>query len=345
MLQDVSIWLYDIKKCGYYTFRGPDNRAQLFGDIDSTHAALQRWSSGKLLGQTATYGATEGDEQAEAYLLNIHQGAHGDYLVGIWNRLPGNRHHVSSIAIGDLVGAASAEITEIDRNRIPGFATYFWVMPAHRRVAAIGLKHLSHGLINFGNYFSGFLKYVNPDHVVLADQDENEELIIKGYREALDDEPYSAGVRPFFSVRSIPRGGELDYLRENVGSISRVQCKTTISTMEPGERSWLQAMLNISRIPKAPPPNIVDASVKVDFPVSLTLEELNSSIEQWEEDISDSSENDLGFKVDGKMKWLRKSHARQTKNLDVQWVDDELIDFEGLLQQLQVHRVSILALG
>lgn len=346
MLQDVSVWLYDIKCCGYYSYRGVSGRPPVFGGIAPTFAALQQWVDGKLLGQTATYGANEGDEVAEAYLLDLYHGAHGDYLVAIWNRLPGNKHHVSSVGIGDVVGAASAEVTEIDRNRIPGFATYFWVMPAQRRVASIGLKHLSHGLINFGNYFTGFLKFINPEHVVLSDPNAGDDLVVAGYRADRTAEPHPAGIRPMFTVKSIPRGGDIDFLQRNVGSISRVMCKTVISTAEPGERNWLQSMLDISRISKAPPANVVDANVRVEFPISLTLNELNQSIAEWEEDISDSSENDLGFRLnDGTNKWLRKSHARLSQRLDVQWVDDELIDLAALLQQLQVHRAEVLALG
>jgi len=346
MLQDVSIWLYDIKKCGYYSYRGAEGRAPLFGGTAQTFAALLQWVDGKLLGQTATYGANEGDEVAQAYLLDIHHGAHGDYLVGIWNRLPGNKHHVSSVGIGDVVGAASAEVTAIDRDRIPGFATYFWVMPAQNRVASIGLKHLSHGLINFGNYFGGFLKFINPDHVVPGDPGPNDELVVDGYRSDPTAEPHPAGVRPTFNVKSISRGGDIDFLQQNVALISKVTCKTVISTMEPGQRTWLQSMLDISRIAKAPPPNVVDAPIRVEFPISLTVEELNGSIAAWEEDISDSGENDLGFRLsDGRQKWLRKSHARQSQRLDVEWVDDELINLAALLQQLQVHRLSVLALG
>ena len=318
----------------------------MFGGTIATFAALQRWVNGKLLGQTATYGADEGDEAAEAYLLDIYSGAHGDYLIGIWNRLPGNRNHVSSVSIGDIVGSASAEVTAIDRDRIPGFATYFWVMPSEGRVAAIGLKHLSHGLINFANYFDGFLKFINPDHVVLGDAGPNNELVVEGYRADPTAAPYQTGVRPTFNVRSIPKGGDIDFLQQNVTSISRVICKTVISTMEPGQRTWLQSMLDISRIAKAPPPNIVDAPIRVEFPISLTLEELNGSITAWEDDISDSGVNDLGFRMnDGKQKWLRKSHARQNQRLNVEWVDDELVDLAALLGQLQVHRLGILALG
>ena len=346
MLQDVSIWLYSLSKCGYYSWRGPENRAPIFSGISQTLVAIENWTNGKLLGQTATYGSTEGDEHPESYLLDIHRGAHGDYLVAIWNRLPGNRHHVSSVGIGDVVGSASAEITEIDRNRIPGFATYFWVLPAEQRIATIGLKHQSHSLINFGNYFSGFLKFIYPEHVVLGPAAPDGSTTIEGYRMDITQAAYPNGVRPTFSVKSIAIPGEITYLRQNVGSISRVICKTVVTTSEPGQRNWLQTMLNVSRIAKSAPANIVEAPIRVEFPVTLTLAELNSSIDQWAVDMTADGSNDMGFKFhNGQIKWLRKSHARESQLLDVQWIDDELVDLAALLSQLQVHRTRVLALG
>jgi hypothetical protein len=169
--------------------------------------------------------------------------------------------------------------------------------------------------------------------------------VVRGYRSDPSADPHPAGVRPIFNVRPVTKGGDIEFLQQNVASISKVICKTVLTTMEPGQRSWLQSMLDITRIAKSPPPNVVDAPIRVEFPISLTLEELNASINEWAEDISDSGENDLGFRLnDGKMKWLRKSNARQTQRLDVVWVDDELVDLTVLLRQLQVHRSTVLAM-
>lgn len=345
MLQEVSIWLYRINRAGYYSYRGNEDRAPLFCNLAAIFPALAAWADGKVLGQTATSGTGQGAEHAEAYLLDIHAGANGDFLVALWNRLPGNRHHVSSVGIGDVVGAASAEVTEIDGDRIPGFATYFWVMPAEARVAAISLKHMSHGLINFGNYVTSFLKNVNPDHVVLGDPGDDGAIVVKGYRPGIGEDAHPHGVRPTFSVKSIPKGGDLDYLRANVGQIARVICKTVITTQEPGDREWWQTLLDVSRIGKKPPAAIEEAPIRIELPVSLTLDELNYSIAAWQDDIDDSSENDLGFKLlDGTKKFLRKSHARDKQRLDVVWIDEELVNLEALLGQLQVHRARILAL-
>ncbi|GJJ01595.1 hypothetical protein RugamoR64_21330 [Duganella rhizosphaerae] len=319
----------------------------MFCGTAETFAKIAAWADGKLLGQTATFGTNEGDELAEAYLLDIHHGAHGDFLVGIWNRLPGNRHHVSSVGIGDVVGAVSAEVTEIDRNRIPGFATYFWVMPAERRVATIGLKHQSHGRVNFINYCGSFLKFINPEHVILSAPAADGSFTIQGYRQSALHDALPGGVRPTFGVESLTSGGDLQFLRDNVGSISKVFCKTLLTTAEPGQRDWWQTLLDVTRIGKAPPVNIEEAQIKVELPVSLTLPELESTIAEWEDDLQDGGGRlqDLGFKVADEIKWLSKSNARDSERLDVQWIDDELVNLEALLGQLQVHRARILRLG
>jgi hypothetical protein len=346
MLQNVSVWLYEVKKCGYYTWLGPQTRAPLFGELGPTMTALDQWADGKLLGQTATAGLAEGDESAEAYLLDIHHGAHGDYLVAIWNRLPGNKNNVSSVGIGDVVGSASAKETQIDLNRIPGYATYFWVMPSEQRVASLGLKHLSHGLINFNRYFTGFLKNIYPEHVVIGQPGPNGEIVVEGYRRDASQTAYPGGLRPTFNVASIALGGDLAFLRQNVSAISRVICKTTLITAEPAQKNWLQTLMDVSRIGASLPPQIEEAPIRIELPVTFNLAELNATIDDWEKDISDSSENDMGFILrDGQKRWLRKSHARGTHRIDVQWVDEELIDLPTTLSQLQAHRARVLALG
>lgn len=346
MLIDAGVWLYELPKCGYYPWRVRRGAGPSFGGIAQTFAALSRWADGKLLGQTATFEARDGDELAEAYLLDIHQGAHGDVLIGIWNRLQGNRHHVASVGIGDVVGAATAEITEIDRNRIPGYATYFWIMPAERRVATIRLKHLSHGMVNFTKYISSFLKYINPDHVVLGAPDDDE-IVVVGYRPD-HAQPRADGIRPLFTVKSIGLGGDIAYLRANVGAINKVLCKTVLQVAEPQDYRWWQTMLDLSRIGRRPPPAIEEAAIRVEFPMNFTLDELNRTIAEWEDDLNQigDRENDIGFKTNtGVIKWLSRAQARTEVPIDVQWVDDELVNMEALLGQLQAHRAAVLSLG
>ena len=347
MLTDVKIWLYDIAKCGYYSFRG--HTPPLFGGVAQTFDSLTAWSSNKVLGQTATFSVRDGDESGGAYFLDIHKGANGDFLVGIWNRLPGNKNNISSVGIGDVVGSASAEITEIDRSRIPGFATYFWVMPSAQRVACVRVKHDSHGLENFKKYVLGFLKYYNPQNVVIGAPLPDGAIDILGYRKDTTTNDVVGGAYPKLAVKSIVLGGDVAYLKANASSIDRVLCKTTLSSESPGDFQRWQKVLDLTRLFRSPPPLKEEALVRLDFPMQFTPTQLTNAVADWQKrdgGTDETGQDDLGFHLrNGEIRWLSKSHPRTGYQIDVQWVDDELVDIESLLNQLQVHRAEVLAIG
>lgn len=346
MLIDVKIWLYDLSRCGYFPFRG---NTPLFGGIPQSFDALTAWTSGKLLGATSTFTPADGEESGGAYFLDIHRGANGDFLVGLWNRLPGNKNNISSVGVGDVVGAASAEITEIDRNRIPGFATYFWVIPSAQRVACVRVKHDSHGLENFKKYMTAFLKVVNPQNVVLGPPSPNGDIEIAGYRRDTTTSDVVNGAYPRFSVKSIALGGDVAYLLSNAGAIDRILSRTTLSSEHPGDFTRWQQMLSLSRVFRTPPPLREEALVKLEFPIQLTRAQLAETITAWQQrdDNNDATaQDDLGFHLrNGEVKWLSKSQPRTGYQIDVAWIDDELVDMASLFTQLQVHRTAVVALG
>lgn len=347
MLTDVGIWLYDLAKCGYFPFRG--NAAPLFGGGAQTFDALTAWTNGKLLGQTATFTPEDGDEGGGAYFLGIHKGRSGDFLVGLWNRLPGNKNNISSVGISDVVGAASAATTTIDRNRIPGFATYFWVMPSEQRVATIRVKHDSHGLDNFKKYMLHFLKYVNPQNVVVALPNETGDIEIAGYRADISSDDVVRGAFPKFSVKSIPRPGDIAYLKANASAIDKVLCKTTLSSeIEQDFRRW-QLLIELSRIFNRAPVLREEALVKLEFPMQFTRPQLEATIEAWQQRESNEAgdgQDDIGFHLrGGETRWLSRTQPRVAYQIEVTWVDEELVEIESLFEQLQVHRAAVLGLG
>lgn len=347
MLTDVSIWLYDLNKCGYFPFRG--NAAALFGGPVQTFDALTAWTSGKLLGQTATYETGDGDDDGGAYFLDIHKAKNNDFLVGIWNRLPGNKNNISSVGIGDVVGAASAEITPIDANRIPGFATYFWVMPSENRIACIRVKHDSHGLESFKRYMGGFLRYINPQNVVLGPPTPTGEANVLGYRADILSASVVSAAHPKFSVKSIPLTGDIAYIKANAAAIDKVLSKTTLTSEDPKDFKRWQMALKVNRIFKKPPPLREEVMIKMEIPMSFTRSELEETITTWQKHGNaevGSGQEDLGFHMrGGKVVWLSKSQPRTAYQIAVSWVDDELVDVESLLSQLQVHRKAVIALG
>lgn len=349
---DVGVWLYQVSKCGYYPWRTGGAVVPVFGGLSQTFAQLNTWATGKRLGETATFVSTgaEYDELSNVYFLSSsHNASNGDYLLAVWNRLPGNRQNIASVGVSDVVGNASAEVKEFDNDRIPGYATYFWIMPTANRVATVNLKNLNKGLANFSAYIASFLKFVNPGHVVLANGlGPNGEIEIAGYRPSPADSIVEGAVRPGFNVRSIPLGGDLAYIRTNVGLIDKIVCKTTISVAEQQERQWWQTMLDMSRIHGRHNIRVEDAPVQVQFPISLNIDDLNQTIDAWADDLNDigNRSNDIGFHIrGGEIKWLSKTQARTSIPLEVEWIDDELVNMNALMTQLQLHRALVLRLG
>lgn len=347
MQTDVSIWLYDLPKCGYYSYRG--NNAALFGGTTQTFDALKTWADQKLLGQTTTYIPIDGDEGGGAYFLGMHTGTNGDFLVGIWNRLPGNHNNISSVGLGDTVGNASAAITEIDADRIPGFASYFWIIPSEGRVASIRVKHDQRGLDNFKKYVRGFLASVNPQNILLGPPDPATGEVAVGYRASIADTAPVSGAFPKFSVKSIPLKGDIAYLKAHSSSITKVTCKSTISSQIPRDYSRLEKLLDVTKFFHKPPPLNDDVVIKVEFPIQFTKTQLAETIKAFgdrEGSELTTANDDIGFHLTGgDVKWLGKSQPRVTYQVDVIWKDDELVDLASLFGQLVVHRTAVLGLG
>jgi hypothetical protein len=347
---DVGIWLYRVSKCGYYPWRSGSGAAPRFGGLSQTFAQLCTWAAGKRLGETATFVIDDEDELSSVYFLTSHHHATtGDYLMVVWNRLPGNRQNISSVGVSDVVGSATAEITEFDENRIPGYATYFWVMPSANRVATVNLKSLNKGLPNLSAYVQNFLKFVNPGHVVIApDEGPDGEIVVAGYRPTPTDPMLAGVVRPSFNVKPISLGGDIAYLRANVDWIDKVICKTVIPVAEEHGHAWWQTMLEMSRIRNRRNLRVEEAPVQVQFPISLTLDDLNRTINAWADDLNnvENRASDIGFHIrGGETRWLSKTQARTSIPLEVQWIDEELVDLRGLMTQLQLHRAQVLRLG
>lgn len=348
MLTPAKISLYDLTKCGYYPFHGNASPI-LFGGIAQTFTALSAWAGGKTLGETSTIATGDGDGRGSVFYLDMHKGPNGDFLVGLWNRVPSTGNNVSSVGVSDYVGSASSSVTKIDPNRIHGFATYFWVMPAEQRIACVRLKSEVNGLDSFQRYMLSFLKNVNPQNVVPKPLTVADEVDIAGYRADTTSNDVVPGAFPKFLVKSIPLAGDIQFLRSNVASINRVFCNTTLSSETATDYTKWQVMLDVTKMFKSPPPLRQESLVKIEFPMTFTSNEFEEVVTSWNEreNNTDATGQDvLGFKLSsGELKWLHKSRAKAGYQMDVVWDDADLVNIESLFTQLQVHRSAVVALG
>lgn len=347
MVVDVGIWLFKVGKCGYYPSKtSKTGSAPVFGNLASTLSELSAWSQGRLLSETSTYDVEPDSDLTKTYLLGMRPGHNGDYLVALWNGLQSNSNKIASVGVNDIVGNVTTEFTEIDANRIPGFATYIWVMPSEGAIATVRVKHRTNGLRNFEHYFESFLRFINPAHVVLGESGPEDEIVITGYRENLQD-PDVKSLHGTFKVKSIQKAGESEFILAHAISIEKVICKTTLTNQVKADRAWWQSGLDL--LGMGVQHGLIDtAAIKLEMPIKFTTEELQVTLDNWQQKMGQIpySWDDIGFKLTGEQspRWLGKSYARKDFGLELQWLDSEQVELESLLGQLQKYRAEVLAM-
>jgi hypothetical protein len=351
VLIDVGIWLFNISRCGYFNrARASKGAPAEFGDIQECLDSLAAWTAGRRLSETSTFGVVPDSETSVTYFLCLRQAANGDFLLGLWNKIQTNSNKIASVGVNDVVGSVATKFTEIDEDRIPGYATYFYIMPAERKVATVRVKHPMNGLRNFSAYLSNFVRYVNPKHVVIGPAGEGDAIAVVGYqRHPTDDEVGT--YQPQFRVSTISKPGETAYLVENSGRIRKAICKTTVDREVPDVRVWWQrgmAVLGLGA--KAHKQDLLDEVViKAEIPMTFERAEIEQIVQDWTERqaAGNEAEDDIGFVLQGESapRWLGKSYARKPIEMEVQWLDEELVDPDALLGQLVARRATILGLG
>lgn len=129
----VLITIYDVKQCGYYKHGGKQPE---FGSLSNLIAQLRTWSAGKLLGDTKLIQPDGGDD-LPVYLFEIDE-KDGCALVTTWNEIPAtNDNKVASVAANDKVGKATMHLNDVKAGTIPGFPTFFWLLPNRDLLATL----------------------------------------------------------------------------------------------------------------------------------------------------------------------------------------------------------------
>jgi hypothetical protein len=351
VLTDVGIWLFNISRCGYFNrARAKKGDPAEFGDIQECLESLSAWTAGRRLSETSTYGVVTDSETSVSYFLCLRRAENGDYLLGLWNKIQTNSNKIASVGVNDVVGSVATQFTEIDEDRIPGYATYFYIMPAERKVATVRVKHPMNGLRNFSAYLYNFVRFINPKHVILGPPGENDEIAVIGYRENPATDEHRS-YQPQFRVSTISKPGESAYLIKNSGRIRKAICKTTLDREVPDVRVWWQRGMAVFGLgAKAHKQDLLDEVViKAEIPMTFERAEVEQIVQDWTERqaAGNDAEDDIGFVLqgEGSPRWLSKSYARKPIEMEVQWLDEELVDPNALLAQLVARRATILGLG
>lgn len=336
MIETAKVGFYNITACGYFK-RKLDVAA--FGDITGTLTQLQQWAKGKLLEDTKIFEPDDESDALPCYLVDI-QGGQDSWVITTWNETPTHAGKVASIEANSSVGSANVVLNEVKKGSIPGFATYFWIIPSRAKVATVRFEHAAAGQKSFQLYLQAFLDTCSPHVRKKVSADGKIEIV--GYSKTVQDKP--APHYPRFRTEIYQKPGEHQFLLNSADKIRRVHRKTALDLRAHQTLAGYQKVLTVLGLRK-PAHHTDTVHVHFDADVRLSQAEVQAIISEWKKD-HDREWDDYGFDISGENKvfWISRSFARDTFDLEVTREHEALVQAGSLLDALNANKDKILAI-
>lgn len=343
MLENVKIQFYKINKCGFYRYAGEEPE---FGSMEETLADLEAWvkSDGKALVETSTFETEDSESILKTYCFDIEsESSTGDFLLVLWNETPSDEGRVASVNGSQPVGKVDVDYTDLPDGFIPGYATYFWIIPDLNIYASIRFSNNRMiGKDNLEQYIKEFMAKFS-EFVLLSDKpDEDGNYEILGYENAGKD---YFDVRSDFKSYIYNKEGEIDFLTKNREKISKIIKKNKLQSKIQVDRTLWESFLDSLNLGSNKNYSISDVKVKFEVPFTPTQGEIEAIIKSWETD-HQTKWDDVGFKLKGENKiyWLSHSVAKDEVHLDVVRDNNEIVEAKSLLLAITSIRKKLLLL-
>lgn len=333
-----SITFYKITECGYFA-RGDESVA--FGSISELLEDLRDWSAGKKLIETKVSEVEESDTQGNTYLFDIKE-KDGTWLVTTWNETPSVEGNVVSVQGDSNVGDATIHMNPIAEGSIPGYATYFWLIPSRRMFASIRFHHPQTAQKPFSAYLEKFLE-THGRHVVVGEPNEESDYPIVGYAEDANDDP--AHYYPRFRTELVRNPGQKQFMLDNIDKITKVIRKEVLDLTHTDRLSFWQKMLRQAGL-SAPPVLPIKPRISFELPFKPTAADINNLFQEWD-DGGENKWDDFGIKLtgDNEIHWVSHTLARKRFDLTIERDNAEIVNSQSLIDALLARKQHILALA
>lgn len=332
---EARITLFDISTCGYYGYRKSDHR---FCTLEETLKGIQGWSNGKPLLQTKTFEVQDGQDLHPVYLFDINS-IKNNWLITTWNETSAYESGVASVQGSATVGKATVDLTDVGPGSIPGFPTYFYIIPSRNLLASVRFQHIWTCQQELREYIKSYLELFSP-YVVLGKTEKNTHSII-GYKPPGDEE-LDSSIIPRFETREIRNPGKLDQIREKYDSINKITRKTTLDLNQQADLTLWQKMLAKASLTRHAGTG-QKIKIKYDVNSKVTRKELDHMIESWENNRA-RTWDDYGVTYRGGPStpdWFSHSIATTKIELKVKQISEAQVDPASLLKALEENRDEI----
>jgi len=346
---EAQITLYSINKCGLYP-RGDKTDTPIFGNLESFLDDLICWTTldDKPLKETCTFSPINEKEVKRTFCYDVKKSNANNFLLITWNETASINSTFPTISGSSKVGDADINFTSLNPDDIPGYPSYFYIMPKERRMAAISFEHSLNAKSNLEKYlkefFSKLSHYVISEHQINLEGEY--EHVITGWT---DDRTHHYNLIGYFETRLIRNKGKIEFLKQNWNKIYKMHQHNKISTKEFIKSSFISNLTK--RFIDTKTPNFHEHKVKFSFETNYKpkcQDELNNIIDEWNNSADiDSKWDDLGFSIEkeaGNVYWLNKSIATNEFQIPLLKNSKNIIQSESLISWLDRNKNEILQL-
>ncbi|UGQ45110.1 hypothetical protein [Massilia endophytica] len=330
---NARITFFDITRCGYYPY---GQSTPQFGSVDDVFTQLRKWSTGMELQQTKVLDTNDQDAEP-VYLFGIEKGATG-WVVSTWNEIPHSDAGVPSVSMKAKVGSAQVKMNAIDQFSIPGYPSYFWIIPGENVLATVRFEMSRSGQGGLVSYVSQFMAQFSS--YVIKKVSGTDSTVV-GYTDKGDGVPQQ-GVRPVFRTSVSQKPDRHKKLIANYARIRRVIRRGHVTTTNAvGRKAWQGAIAFIRGLSAST--NAVGQRVMMEVDYRPTKAELEAMIEAEMNDPNTDGWDDMGFMLDKDPNphWLGRERCRGEITLNVN-IKNDTIELASLVKALEDKKKTIL---
>lgn len=331
--EEVTVRFYDIERSGYYKTIDEKSNHELC-DITDLFDNLKSWTTGKTLEETKTSSALPRNSSLPVYCLGVEKNDSGHFLMTTWNEIQSTEGQIASISRTQKIDEIKdVEMTLLPDDNIPGYSTYFWIIPEDKVLATVRFKHLEVGHERLNIYLRGFLTAFSKYTVKIQNPEDKTQYEIKGYGESNED--YDSKRHPYFRSKLIRKAGTTDFIIKNAGNISKMTRKKVLEYQVKEDKTLI---IDIFKNMFGVENKKLNAPLVMKYEMNYvpTALETKNIIEEWQKQ-HDSTWDDVGFSFTGESStthWLSNEIPTHTFKISIDRLDDELVQSKKLLDFL-----------
>jgi len=298
---------YDVSSCGYYKHGDP--AVPVFGSLQYMVNELIFFTKKKRLADTKMLADPN---TLKTYVAGVSED-NGVYAIVLWNQVQGDGKSVSSLPADALVGEAKAEKSRVKRGYIPGFPTYFLVIPEKNAIGTLRVVDNVPGLDAFRRYCNLFLE--NSTRGVVTEL-QGGDVVIEGYRETKKDVVQS--LRPRFALQVKRDTSRAQYIRDNAEKVRKVvRVRTLDVAKNSGDFTAWQQFLKLVGLSSSHAGRS-EMRVKNEVDVNNDEKAIIKLVDD-NEHLVVAKENDFGFVFSGagEPHWLSSAICTTSVELDL----------------------------